>query len=99
MSGGSPHELYDSMGLRPRMRLYFLNIGARLKNSVKNKSSEHCLSAASFFSRKSTIFITCRQYKSFATVKTSEMPINCLYMWDEVFDSRGRLSNDLGVVR
>ena len=45
MSGGSPHELYDSMGLRPRMRLYFLNIGARLKNSVKNKSSEHCLSA------------------------------------------------------
>lgn len=45
VSGGSPHELYDSISLCPRMRLYFLNIGARLKtcaNLVKSKSSVHC---------------------------------------------------------
>lgn len=35
VSGGSPHELYDSISLCPRMRLYFLNIGARLKNLSK----------------------------------------------------------------
>ena len=28
LSGGLPHELYDSISLCAKMRLYFLNIGA-----------------------------------------------------------------------
>lgn len=72
VSGGSPHGLCDSISLCLGMRLYFLNMGARMKNL--SKSSAHLLhlgirladESLLFFSfcQKSTIFVTCRQFKS-----------------------------------
>lgn len=65
VSGGSPHELYDSIS--PRMRLYFLNIGARLKN-LRN----HCFIVGTKFNYIHSV----SPVEIFLTAKMSKKPLN-----------------------